>query len=235
MLARQRVDNEYSLPTTQEVYDFARELFLKAQVTCGLLVTFVLSEASASTEFFVQLGAECIIVSLVYVERLMETAGVVLLVNNWRTILLCALLLASKVWQDLSSWNVEFSIVYPQYTLDAINRLERTFVQQLHYKLYISGDVCDVCLPWLAGFSRALWLPGSVYAKYYFALRSMSEQGNFRQRYMATIAVGPSVKRIEVKWLLVPGEAVEAVELTRCLPLQDASNTLKNQLYSRSL
>jgi hypothetical protein len=86
-----------------------------------------------------QLGAECIIVSLVYVERLMETAGVVLLVNNWRTILLCALLLASKVWQDLSSWNVEFSIVYPQYTLDAINRLERTFVQQLHFKLYISG------------------------------------------------------------------------------------------------
>lgn len=113
----QRLDNVYSLPTTQEVYDFARELFLKAQ-----------------------LGAECIIVSLVYIERLMETAGVVLLVNNWRTIVLCALLLASKVWQDLSSWNVEFSIVYPQYTLDAINRLERAFVQQLRYKLYISGE-----------------------------------------------------------------------------------------------
>jgi hypothetical protein len=42
-----------------------------------------------------------------------------------------------------------------------------------------------------------------VYAKYYFALRSMSEQGNFRQRYMATIAVGPSVKRIEVGGFLL--------------------------------
>ena len=41
--------------------------------------------------------------------------------------------------------------------------------------------------------------PGSVYAKYYFALRSMNEQANFRQRYMFMIAVGPSVKRLEVR------------------------------------
>jgi hypothetical protein len=44
-----------------------------------------------------QLSAECVIVCLVYTERLMELAGVLLLVNNWRTIVLCALLLASKV------------------------------------------------------------------------------------------------------------------------------------------
>ena len=34
--------------------------------------------------------------SLVYVERLMEQAGVILLATNWRPILLCGLLLASK-------------------------------------------------------------------------------------------------------------------------------------------
>lgn len=27
-----------------------------------------------------------------------------------------------QVWQDLSSWNVEFSTVYPQYSLKSINR-----------------------------------------------------------------------------------------------------------------
>jgi len=40
-------------------------------------------------------------VCLVYVERLMETANVPLVSQNWRPILLCGLLLASKVWQDL--------------------------------------------------------------------------------------------------------------------------------------
>jgi hypothetical protein len=51
----------------------------------------------------------------------MEMANVPLLAMNWRPILLCGLLLASKVWQDLSSWNVEFSQVYPQFPLASIN------------------------------------------------------------------------------------------------------------------
>ena len=75
----------------------------------------------------------------VYVERLMEEAQVPLLASNWRPIVLCGLLLASKVWQDLSSWNVEFSTIFPQFTLVNINRLERTFLHHIHWDLYISG------------------------------------------------------------------------------------------------
>ncbi len=40
-------------------------------------------------------------VCLIYVERLMETAFVPLVSKTWRPVLLCGLLLASKVWQDL--------------------------------------------------------------------------------------------------------------------------------------
>lgn len=43
----------------------------------------------------------CIAVCLIYVERLMETAYVPLVSKTWRPVLLCGLLLASKVWQDL--------------------------------------------------------------------------------------------------------------------------------------
>ena len=63
------------------------------------------------------LSSECSIVCLIYVERLMEKGKVPLTAQTWRPILLCGLLLASKVWQDYASWNIEFSHVYPQVRL----------------------------------------------------------------------------------------------------------------------
>lgn len=127
------------IPSEEEIYEFTHQLF-KA----------------------VQLSSECSIVCLIYVERLMEVAKVPLLANTWRPIFMCGLLLASKVWQDLSSWNIEFANVYPQYSLDAINRLELNFLRHVKWDLYISS---------------------SLYAKYYFALRSLVEKVDFRQRY----------------------------------------------------
>lgn len=129
---------------------------------------------------------------LVYVERLMEMQGVELMPNNWRPIMLCGLLLASKVWQDLSTWNVEFASINPEFSLRSLNRLERMFLKCLRYNLYISG---------------------SVYARYYFALRSLTEKKNFRRKYnhMVMPQQAPSSKRIAAR-----------------------SETLNNQMYSRS-
>ena len=129
----------YTTPTTDEIYDFAHQLFKK-----------------------VQLSSECSIVCLIYVEKLMEVAKVPLMSDTWRPIFMCGLLLASKVWQDLSSWNIEFASVYPQFSLDAINRLELQFLKLIKWDLYISS---------------------SLYAKYYFALRSLLEKSGFRDRY----------------------------------------------------
>lgn len=134
-----RIKTKPAIPSEEEIYEFAHQLF-KA----------------------VQLSSECSIVCLIYVERLMEVAKVPLLANTWRPIFMCGLLLASKVWQDLSSWNIEFASVYPQYSLDAINRLELNFLRNVKWDLYISS---------------------SLYAKYYFALRSLVEKVDFRQRY----------------------------------------------------
>jgi hypothetical protein len=56
----QRVDNEYSLPTTQEVYDFARELFLKAQVVvAAACATFAVSECVCCVCSLVQSASLC--------------------------------------------------------------------------------------------------------------------------------------------------------------------------------
>merc|ERR1712125_229808 len=135
----QKVHIKYNIPSVSEIYDFAHSLFQK-----------------------VQLSSECSIVCLIYVERLMELAKVPLMADTWRPIFMCGLLLASKVWQDLSSWNIEFSNVYPQYSLDAISRMETQFLKMVKWDLYISS---------------------SLYAKYYFALRSLVEKQDFRNRY----------------------------------------------------
>ena len=141
-----------------------------------------------------QLSAECSVVCLIYVERLMENAGIELLASNWRPIMLCGLLLASKVWQDLSTWNVEFESISPDFSLKSINRPERTFLKYLRYSLFISG---------------------SVYARYYFALRSLTEKKDFRRRYN------------------------QAILRTRPVPnsrmIEKRSDALKNQVLSRSM
>jgi hypothetical protein len=134
-----QIRHVYEIPTEAEIYEFGHQLFKT-----------------------VQLSSECSIVCLIYIERLMELAKVPLLASTWRPIFMCGLLLASKVWQDLSSWNIEFASVYPQYSLSAINRLEHTFLRMIKWELYISS---------------------SSYAKYYFALRSLTEKSDFRQRY----------------------------------------------------
>ena len=111
-----KIRPKYEIPSEEEIYEFAHQLFQT-----------------------VQLSSECSIVCLIYIERLMEISKVPLLASTWRPIFLCGLLLASKVWQDLSSWNIEFASVYPQFSLDAINKLELQFLRMVKWDLYISS------------------------------------------------------------------------------------------------
>jgi hypothetical protein len=60
--------------------------------------------------------------------------------------------MASKVWDDLSMWNVDFSQVLVNFDLQRINELEMALLDALQYTVKV---------------------PASEYAKYYFHLRSM--------------------------------------------------------------
>ena len=176
MVGMKLVRNKYDIPTEGEIYEFAERLFKT-----------------------VQLSSECSIVCLIYVERLMEASRVPLLSTTWRPIFMCGLLLASKVWQDLSSWNIEFASVYPQYSLESINKLELHFLKFIKWDLYISS---------------------SAYAKYYFALRSLVEKTDFRQRYNRMVGrVGTveasEARKIEVRSTLVKEEAL--LQLSRSM------------------
>ncbi|TYZ60584.1 hypothetical protein PybrP1_004528 [[Pythium] brassicae (nom. inval.)] len=101
-----------------------------------------------------QMESECIIMSLVYVERLLKaTSGALQLRgSNWRAILFCSMVMASKVWDDLSMCNADFSKIWPELSLKEINELELAYLSAVEYNVRVSAV---------------------SYAKYYFHLRSM--------------------------------------------------------------
>jgi Cyclin, N-terminal domain len=111
-----------------------------------------------------QMEHDTIIMSLIYVERLMKDTNGALTPNtyNWRSVLFSCMILASKVWDDLSMWNIDFSNVsvaassssnlLSAFSLQRINQLELAVLTNLSFRTAI---------------------PASEYAKYYFLIRTM--------------------------------------------------------------
>ena len=94
-------------------------------------------------------------ISLLYIERLRSLTGLHLLMSNWQPILLAAMVVAQKVWDDKSLLNVDFSLICSAYSLQDINVLEKQFLEMLQYNVSISA---------------------SLYASYYFELRTLCEK-----------------------------------------------------------
>lgn len=95
------------------------------------------------------------IICLVYLERLIMKTGILLTNENWRRLTLICLCIGSKIWDDDSLENIHFPKVMPDVTLKMINHLEKTFLDFLDYDLVVKG---------------------SEYAKYYFILRTLSDE-----------------------------------------------------------
>ncbi|KAG6577983.1 cyclin-Y-like protein [Phytophthora cinnamomi] len=119
------------VPTLSEIGNFIKHVFSRAQME-----------------------SECIIMSLVYVERLLKaTSGMLQLRGeNWRRLVFCSMVMASKVWDDLSMTNADFSKIWPELSLKQINELELVYLSAVEYNVRVSAV---------------------SYAKYYFHLRSM--------------------------------------------------------------
>jgi len=107
-----------------------------------------------------QMEHDTIITSLIYVERVIKLTNGILVptMENWRSFLFACMVLASKVWDDLSMWNIDFSNVtahtagLSSFTLPRINELELALLKCLKFDVTV---------------------PASEYAKYYFLIRTM--------------------------------------------------------------
>ncbi|XP_043783631.1 cyclin-Y-like protein 1 [Cervus elaphus] len=135
-LTRERVPEEYFQhdPEHKFIYRFVHTLFSAAQLT-----------------------AECAVVTLVYLETLLTYAEIDICPTNWKRIVLGAILLASKVWDDQAVWNVDYCQILKDITVEDMNEAETHFVELLQFHINVST---------------------SVYARYYFDLFSLADDDN---------------------------------------------------------
>jgi len=130
--------NTSSPPSINQIYNFLSAIFHAERVQY-------------------ELGAQCGILCLAYIERIMSITKMSLTPTNWRRVALSALILASKVWEDQAVWNIDFLSIFDCVTAHDLAQLEKVILNLLQFNVSLKA---------------------ALYAKYYFELRSLAEEAS---------------------------------------------------------
>jgi hypothetical protein len=130
-------------------------------------------EFCANIMILTKMEKEVIIISLIYIERLIFNTGFILNSRNWRKIAFIALVIASKIWDDDSLENIHYSQVFTHLKVGEINLIERTFLELINYKIFVKF---------------------SEYMKYYFAIKNLALKYNFNGEKIIPVSVEKTMK-----------------------------------------
>jgi len=135
----------------EEKYPLGKKVFLDLYTpTIDIINTFL--KSIYDTE---DLSAECAVMVMIFIERLISFTKITLDGTNWKRVCFGAIIVASKVWEDTAVWNSDFRSVFPLLKLGDLAKLEREFLKLLDFNVAIKS---------------------SVYAQYYFSLRTIAER-----------------------------------------------------------
>eukprot|EP00927_Polykrikos_kofoidii_P076744 TRINITY_DN73783_c0_g1_i1.p1 TRINITY_DN73783_c0_g1~~TRINITY_DN73783_c0_g1_i1.p1 ORF type:complete len:481 (-),score=33.66 TRINITY_DN73783_c0_g1_i1:24-1427(-) len=118
-----------------------RSRLVTTNVTTKDVLDFLLVVASTS-----EFRLEVTIVSAIYIERLLHKNPLVFLnASTWRPILLAALHLASKMWEDIHALNSELSeylerVIGVCYPAKSLHLLEMQFLMGIDFRVDVGGE-----------------------------------------------------------------------------------------------
>ncbi len=100
-----------------------------------------------------RISTECIVIALIYVNRIITSTGFLVNVHNWPGLLCGAFLLAHKVWDDISLGTSKFAKLINLFPEVQVRLFEREILSLLQYDVTVTSK---------------------LYTQYYFELREMS-------------------------------------------------------------
>lgn len=115
---------------------------------------------------------ECLLMMLIYIDRIMSEEDISLNKENWRPIVYSALILSGKMLEDMSIANVDYSVIYPFFSLNSTNFLEKQITSSLHWNLFISQEQYSAYLRKLKGM---------ISVSDHSLLDKLSRQGSLRE------------------------------------------------------
>ena len=125
-----KFDQQYSINNNVFMTDFD-----KASIpTFNIIYEQIKSWTSSA-----KMESEIPVISLIYIERLMKKAGILINENNWARIVMITLCVASKIWDDDSLENEHFAKVLNGVTLKEISILEKVFLGLIDYEVMVTN------------------------------------------------------------------------------------------------
>ncbi|CAO3588079.1 unnamed protein product [Absidia cylindrospora] len=83
------------------------------------------------------LTAEHAIITVIYIERMLENSKQHLCEANWRLIVLAGLITSIKVWDDCAVHNMDFLQIFPELDIKHINLIERRFLEHIDWDVSV--------------------------------------------------------------------------------------------------